>query len=384
MTKSLALSSRVRVSLLAGALALATVPAAFAQHGGGGGGGSHGGGGGSHGGSSGGSHGTGAWHGGGANHGGGWHGGGYRGGHGYYGGRGYYYRPGGWGWGWGWGWGAGWGWGWPGYWGGGYYAPGGYVGVSPYVSLSPGAWAVVNTDVSPETTRVFLDGVFIGMADDFDGPEYLYVKKGDYKLEFRLDGFETKTVDLEARAGARIKISEKLKKIPGAAQYGSYDNPEPEGGVQRFWSKEKSNQPHPVDVQGGAQGDQPDTIQAQGRSWRGNDQPPSSEPAPESGPAPSGEGSEVQVAPPASAQGAGVAPNSRARIVFRIQPADAAVYLNNHFVGTGEELSTLTRGLQVPPGQHTITVSRPGLTTDEQTVVVGPGKSETVEISLKP
>ncbi|HWZ85706.1 MAG TPA: PEGA domain-containing protein, partial [Thermoanaerobaculia bacterium] len=262
----------------------------------------------------------------------------------------------------------------------GYGGPSAYVSVNPYVSMSPGAWAVVNTDVSPETTRVFLDGVFIGMTDDFDGPDYLYLKKGDYKLEFRLDGFETKTVDVHAKAGGQIKISDKLKKVPGAPQYGSYDNPEPEGGVQRFFSKESGGPVHPVDVQGSD--DQSNGIQAQGQSWRGNGQgrPPAGD---YGGPPPSEEGSDAQMAPPPSAQGPDLA-KGRARIVFRIEPPDAAVYLNDHFVGTGEELSTLSRGLQVPPGQHTITVSRPGMTTQERTVVVGPGKGETVEVSLKP
>jgi hypothetical protein len=232
----------------------------------------------------------------------------------------------------------------------------------------------VNTDVSPDTARVFLDGVFIGMTDDFDGPEFLYLKKGDYKLEFRLDGFETKTVDLHARPGAQTKVSDKLKKIPGAPQYGSYDNPEPEGGVQRFWSKEKNTPVHPVDVQGG----QGDVMEVEGQPWRGGDQ---GQPPQEAGPAPSRE--QGQAEPPAPRDVA-VTPTNRARIVFRIEPADAAVYLNDHFVGTGQELSTLVRGLQVPPGQHTITVSRPGMKTEEQTVVVGPGKSEAVEISLRP
>ena len=73
----------------------------------------------------------------------------------------------------------------------------------------------------------------------------------------------------------------------------------------------------------------------------------------------------------------------RARIIFHVTPGDAAVYMNDHFIGTGEELSTLTRGFQVAPGQHSLTVSRPGMVTREETVVVGPGKSETVEISLQ-
>jgi hypothetical protein len=93
-------------------------------------------------------------------------------------------------------------------------------------------------------------------------------------------------------------------------------------------------------------------------------------------------GSQVSMDPAPQSPPVASDAKSRGRIIFRITPGDAAVYLNDHFVGTGEELSTLTRGFQVPPGQHSITVSRPGLVTREETVVVGPGKSETVEIAL--
>jgi hypothetical protein len=242
---------------------------------------------------------------------------------------------------------------------------------------------MVKTDVSPDTTRVFLDGQFIGMTSDFNGPDYLYLRKGSYSLEFRLDGFETKTVNVAARPGGQMKIEDKLKKIPGAPQYGSYDNPEPEGGVQRFWGKEQNGPAHPVDVQQGMQGGG-DQYQVQPQAYpngshRSSQAPPLDEPPPSGG-----DGSAMT--PPG--QPATVAPDSvpkgRSRIVFHVQPADAAIYLNDKFVGTGEELSTLSRGLQVPPGQHSITVSRPGMKSEERTVVVGPGKSETVEISLAP
>ncbi len=136
--------------------------------------------------------------------------------------------------------------------------------------------------------------------------------------------------------------------------------------MQHFFSKEK-NGTHPVNVQSGQQG---------GQAWRDE---PQAQPQAVDEPA-----NTVQAQPdaPRTPQGSAV-PKSRSRLLFRITPGDAAVYLNDTFVGTGEELSTLARGLQVPPGQHTITVSRPGLATREQTVVVGPGKSETVEIALE-
>ena len=377
MNSSLSFRSGLRALLVAAVLVLLAEPSALAQRPAGPrpGGGGHGSG----------YHGP-SMHG--PAPGGGYHGGAvhpnhgyYGGGHGYYGrGRGYY-RPVGWGWGgwgWGWGWGlgwGGWGWGYPG-WGYGYPGWGAYYGAGGYATLAPGDWAIIATDVSPETTRVFLDGRFIGMVEDFNGPEFLYLKKGDYQLEFRLDGFETKTINLSAQKGAQMKISEKLKKIPGAAQFGSYENPEPEGGVQRYWTKEKSASSNPVNVQAGPNQAQP---------WRGNDESTEGSQA-DAGQEPtaaeSGSQAAMDPAPQSPTTGSSEA-KSRARLIFRIMPGDAAVYLNDHFIGTGEELSTLTRGFQVPPGQHSITVSRPGLETREETVVVGPGKSETVEIALQ-
>ncbi len=101
-----------------------------------------------------------------------------------------------------------------------------------------GDWGAVKTDVSPEEARIMLDGRYIGTADDFDGyPDMLYLKPGTYHLEFQLEGFEPQSVEIEARAGVRAEINNKLKKIPGAKAYGSYDTPVPEGGVQRFFGK---------------------------------------------------------------------------------------------------------------------------------------------------
>jgi hypothetical protein len=359
---------------------------------------------------------------------GGYSGGSYHGGRGYYGGkggyyggrghygrgpiyrpyypyRGYYpyYRPYypyypaswyGWGWGWGWGWG-GW-WGYSPWWGGGYgyggygYAPGGYVGVS----TNPGRWAGVKTDVSPEEARVYLDGRYIGTADDFDGyPDLLYLQaKGKYKLEFQLEGFESQTVDVDALPGALIKIDNKLTKIPGAKQYGSYNTPEPEGGVQRYFGKQQDGTTGPNVLEEPVQ-DDPDQYRppsspnpnspspyrspSQGMPPLQGDTPPRSVSGDPGVPA-------SPTTPSTPAPGiVGQAPSGRGRIVFRIQPDDAAVYLDDRFAGTGEELSTLGRGLQVTAGPHRVFVTRPGFQSDAVMVDIGPGGSETVEVNLQ-
>jgi hypothetical protein len=242
------------------------------------------------------------------------------------------------------------------------YAPGQYAPVD---------WTVVKTDVSPEEARVYLDGRYIGTADDFDGyPDFLYLQPGKYQLEFRLEGFESQTVPIQARAGGRYKLDNKLKKVPGAKQYGSYDTPEPEGGLQRYWGKAKEagagDVPLGPEAGSGATGD-----------WRGQNAPPPPQGGTEMPPAGTGEptgGTAISAAP---------APTARARIQFRIEPGDAVVYLDDHFAGTGEELSSLSRGLIVAPGAHKIVVSRPGYGTEASQVEVTPERPQLVEITLE-
>ena len=319
---------------------------------------------------------------GGGHHGGGWNNGGRYGGghHGRHGGGRYWY-PGYGRWGWG-GWGLGWGWG--GYWGyggypgwyGGYYGGPGYAPYG-YVTYAPGAWGVVDTDVSPDEAQVFLDGRLIGTADDFDGfPDYLYLKPGKYTLEFRLEGFETQSIAVDARPGVKIDVGNKLKKIPGAKQYGSYNPPQPEGGVRRFWGKEKDGSPGSVDV---------DTDESGYSDWRDRDSRPDEAPpidAPEPGPdSPSRPADQDSPQPPRASR-PGAATSDRGRIVFRIEPGDAAVYVDDRFAGTAEELSSLSRGLQVPAGTHRVVVSRPGYGSESLQVEVTAGESETVELRL--
>ncbi len=72
----------------------------------------------------------------------------------------------------------------------------------------------------------------------------------------------------------------------------------------------------------------------------------------------------------------------RTRLRLTIQPPDAAVYVDNRFVGTAEEVNSLERGLAVSPGRHTVTVTRPGMRDGTGEVNVGEGDTAKLEISL--
>ncbi|HKA37803.1 MAG TPA: PEGA domain-containing protein, partial [Thermoanaerobaculia bacterium] len=70
------------------------------------------------------------------------------------------------------------------------------------------------------------------------------------------------------------------------------------------------------------------------------------------------------------------------RLHLTVEPADAAVYVDNRFVGTAEEVNALDRGITVAPGHHVVTVSRPGFHEKALEVTVEEGKTGTLEISL--
>lgn len=249
------------------------------------------------------------------------------------------------------------GWGWGGYWGpyggpyggpywGGYWGPGWYPG--PYavpVAMLPDDVAVVDTDISPEHARVLLNGQQIGIADDFDGyPDYLYLKRGRYTLEFQLQGYVSQTIELEIRPGGWVPLDLKLERNPAEPKAAWYDRP---------------RQPPTGRVFGPAQdGRSPVAVPFADPSLR---------------PELQGDG-----------QGSGriVPPRGDAALEFEVAPPGAAIYLDGEFLGTAGELGNLQRGVAVAAGRHRIEVVAPGLTGRSVELEIASGETQRVVIQL--
>lgn len=274
-------------------------------------------------------------------------------------------------------WGWGWGWGYSPYWYGyGPYHPyGGYYGYGRVVSRN---WAAVDTDVSPESARVYLDGQYVGTADDFDGyPDYLYLRTGRYRLEFRLEGFETRTISVDARPGLKIDVGDRLAKVPGAPRYGSYDTPEPSGGVRRFWAKRRDVAEHVTDE---------NEIFGEERRYRERprDRDDSDRYAEEPDRDVEADRYRERADEPRRTEdwrGRAGATRGEARLVLDVAPTDAAVYVDDRFMGTAESLES--EGISVSAGRHTVVVSRPGYRDRRVEVDVSRGETERVEINLE-
>ena len=241
-------------------------------------------------------------------------------------------------------------------------------------------WAILDTDVSPESARVYLDGRYIGTADDFDGyPDYLYLRAGShYRVEFRLDGYETRTIDVDARPGVKLDVNDKLAKIPGAKRYGSYEESPPPGGVRRFWAKrgnsteawtgedERYGSGAPYSRERERYSDDRDRDSARDREEAIERE--------DEGDHPRGE---VRVWRERRETQRG---DTWVRLT--VEPPDAAIYLDDRFVGTASELDAET-GFAVSPGKHTLVISRPGYRDRRVQLDMTRGKTERLDIRLE-
>lgn len=270
----------------------------------------------------------------------------------------------------------------PSFYGRGYRHAYGYYGGA---TIDPSRYARVDTDVNPDEAELWLDGKFVGTADDFDGfPDFLYLKPGKYHLEFKLPGHEGYSVDLDLQRGEMVNLNRKLKRLPGV------------GKLDSFPERKKGTPYGRVFGPGGAP-DREMEDRERGSGYRRNDREDRNAPRSSAGvemeddddmdqveqpersaPAPSPshvEGKDGHRAPERFSDRPSARPRKgiegRARLRWKVKPEDAAIYLDDSYLGIGEDLAGSARGTLTEPGLHSITVTRPGF------------KSKTVEIEAK-
>jgi hypothetical protein len=260
---------------------------------------------------------------------------------------------------------------WAPWWGPGWYGPGLRAGIIN------SDLTVVDTDVSPEEALVYLDDRLIGTADDFDGyPDYLYLEPGTYKLELRLRGYQSETVEVRAKRGGHFPLDLELKRIPGEKPASWWDRPA-NLPVGRVFGPPVGGEPK--EPRGADTTLRPETRgTAPSASEEAESEEPENEaPEVEETPAP-GEGERA----PTLAQGK-PSPRATAALELRVSPGNAAVYVDGELVGTGEELSRLERGLAVTPGSHKIEVFAPGKAAKVIEVGVKSGERQQVVVELE-
>ena len=251
----------------------------------------------------------------------------------------------------GYGYGYGYGWGSP-FYGGygrfGYYNPydywyspyyySGYYGYSPayyrrgygYGYRDSGSVRII---VDPERTRVYVDGYYAGIVDDFDGIlQRLNVPPGRHDITLKLEGYRTQHFKVYVPVDNTIKIHYDMVRGSGEAT-----------------SEEFAGRPG--DDYGRIE-DMDDRDRDRGRDDRrdrGYDRDDRRD----------------------DADAAGVR--------IQVRPQDASVYVDGEFRGSGRAAANI----RLRPGRHRIEVVRPGYRTLEREVDVQPGREADLEFDLE-
>jgi len=277
--------------------------------------------------------------------------------------RPYYYRPYfydpffwgsyGWGPGWGLGFGYGYGWGWGGY-GYPYYGyPGyGYYGYRNYSSA--------RIQVTPKEAKVYVDGFYAGVVDDFDGwSQRLDVPPGQHEVEIYLEGFRTLRERVLFQPGETVKIKGTLEKLGPGQPPEPPPQPVQPPPQQQTANPNQPNQPGPYGQYGGSAGPG----------------------APSSGTAPYGPyGRPSRRAPQPQAQVRPSDPSEFGTLSVRVQPRDAEVYVDGEQWQTPDDQPGFS--IQLTPGRHRVEVKKSGFRAYTAEVDIQPGDLTPLNVSL--
>lgn len=216
------------------------------------------------------------------------------------------------------------------------------AGPAPVGELRGPSLYVVDTDIRPGRARLYLDGTFIGRADDFDGgPDFLYLEPGRYRLEARLGGYRTAVFEIAASARCRGDIRHRMERVAGEDKERRSEGPAEPSPLARIFAPSAPAVVSPVD----------ETARR---------------------PAASGSSSTSGELRTAAA----------GRLRLQVQPAAASVYLDGVFVASGAELEQLEQPLAVAPGRHLVEALLPGREPASEEVRLAPGELVTVDLTV--
>ncbi len=249
---------------------------------------------------------------------------------------------------------------WPPYYGDPYYNDPYYHGRRSYDrDREVGA---LDLDVSPGRTQVYLDSQYIGTVDQYDGfPTYLWLDKGTYDIVFYLDGYKTVARQVSVYPGTVIDFDDRLE--PGQSvrpedlASKSHERRDTRERFERNRRDRIDRGEDPADEDGSWR----DRVSREREDRRDR-------------------GEEIEIRDQDQDQDGR---SEQGRVRLEVEPDDASVYLDGHFVGTGEDLAKLRRGLLVDPGKHTLAVVRPGRESVERDFEVDPGEDFELEIELE-
>ncbi len=226
-----------------------------------------------------------------------------------------------------------------------------------------GEVGALDLDVYPDRTEVYVDDQYVGKVDAFDGwPRYLWLPKGTYDVVLYLDGFKTVARQITVYPGSVIGIDDRL--VPG-------ESVRPEDLASKSHERRDERLRYEGErrerLERGEPGDEDEDWRDRVRRERGYRRDDGRYEDHD-------DDEDVELEDESPRQG---------RLRLDVEPEDASVYLDGRFVGTGTELALMRGGLPLAPGEHRLSVVRPGRKAEERHFQVEAGEEVELEVQLE-
>jgi len=195
--------------------------------------------------------------------------------------------------------------------------------------------------VTPKETEVFVDGYYVGRADQFDGAlQRLHVEAGEHEIEFYLNGYKTAKQPVLFRTEGTVTVRHTMEPVAAG---------------------ETSERPMPAEPPPGGDRAQPQQPQ---------------EP---SGPPPAYRRPGNRMPPPPPPQSGG-ARDDFGTLAIRVQPGDAEITIDGERWDGSDGGSRLS--VQLSDGPHRVEIRKPGYRGYTANVRVRRGQTESLNVSL--
>jgi hypothetical protein len=184
--------------------------------------------------------------------------------------------------------------------------------------------------VDPEQTRVYVDGYYAGIADDFDGIfQRLSIPPGRHEITLKLDGYRTHRFRVYVPVEQTIKIHHVMERGTGEATDEVVGEPQ---DYRRDDDRDRDDRRY-------------------GRRERDDDRDVNEDDRDDA---------------------------DAGTLRLELKPSDASVYVDGEFRGSGRRAETV----RLAPGRHRLEVVRPGYRTVEREIEVRSGETVRVEVDL--
>jgi len=237
----------------------------------------------------------------------------------------------------------------------GYGGPYGY----PYYGYS--SWSSARIEVKPREAQVFVDGYYVGIADQFDGVfQRLDMQPGGHEIAIYLPGYRTYHERIYFQPGNSLHLKANLEPLPP----GTAPEPKPEPSPN---APDPNRGGYARDPQQGGYGRDPQQGGYGGDPQQGGNEPYGPPPA------------RPRTQPPGNGGGR-IETGGFGTLNLRVQPGDAVVQIDGERWDSSEGGSRLV--VQLAVGRHRVEVHKDGFRPYSATIDIRPGEPQTLNISL--